>query len=136
MQELIFIKNKLRSGDYTILPSSIAIGYVYKISEYGNLDKDGFETSFLYISKDSGIKKHFHNYDIEKYKKIIGTLCIDGKLMDNNVCLLGESHSIDIVNTTTIVHTYKISRLLLQQINSFNIETDFEKIIKTKKIHR
>lgn len=62
---LKYVQMQLECGNYTILPESIAVGIVYRIRYCGNLEEDGYECGFLYISRDSGIKDHVHINNIE-----------------------------------------------------------------------
>lgn len=124
------LKEKIENKEYTILPESIAIGTVYKILIHGNLDQDGYEIGYLYLPKGSGIKEHFHINDIELYSLIKGTLKVNNIEMDNNICVLNEKHSIDIVPTDTIIRTFKISKKYLENNNYVQSIETFEKVLK------
>ena len=104
-----FILNKIQRREYTLLPTSIAIGIVFEIPICGNLEEDGFERSFIYLPKGSSIKKHPHVSEIEKYTLVKGSLKIEGEPVSSDICDLGCSHGIDTVDTDTIVETCKIS---------------------------
>lgn len=110
-----FANKAIEDGNYTVLPDSIAIGNVYKVSYEGNLLVDGFEKGFLFIPKGSGIKEHEHRDDIEQYTLISGELKIDGEDMHVNRCMIGEKHKIDPVSVNTAVKTLKISKKLIEE---------------------
>lgn len=135
LDELLFIYDQIEKKNYTKLPETIAIGDVYKISAFGNLEKDGFEVGYLYLPVGSGIKEHIHINDIERYKLLSGCLKINGSTSDVNICMLNNSHCIDIVSEPTIIQTCKVSKKFLNLLNDFSNES-FENIInkKTSKI--
>ena len=91
----------------TILDDSIAEGLVYKISIEGNLNDDGFEIGFLYLTAGSSIKKPRHINESERYILGSGKLSVDGKSMIENECEVGEFHNIDRVPVDTLICTYK-----------------------------
>ena len=105
-----YVMEKIKKGEFTILPDYIAIGKVYKISNFGVLEQDGIESGFLFIPKGSGIKEHYHVNDIEFYNLVCGSLSVCGKEQDSNICLIGQKHNIDIVDENTIIETKKISK--------------------------
>ena len=105
----------LASDKYKILPESIAIGQVYKVSYEGDLLIDGYEKGFLFIPKGSGIKEHEHKDDIEQYTLISGELKLNGESMHVNRCMIGESHGIDPVSVNTAIKTLKISKKLIEE---------------------
>lgn len=109
------IQKKIEEGDYVLLPDTIAIGPVYKISYEGDLENDGYEKGFLFLPEGSGIKKHTHTNDIEQYTLIGGDLKVNGESIEVNRCLIGESHGIDPVSTNTAVKTLKISKKLIDE---------------------
>lgn len=106
---------KIEDGNFALLPDSIAIGNVYKVSYEGNLIIDGYEKGFLFIPKGSGIKEHEHKDDIEQYTLISGELKINSEDMHVNRCLIGESHKIDPVSANTAIKTLKISKKLIEE---------------------
>ena len=114
-QTIEFVVNAILNGEYTALPDTIAQGKVLKIHYNGDLSEEGYERGFLLLTPNSGIKKHKHINDIEKYTLLTGTLSIDGAICDENVCLIDEEHCIDKVQTITIIKTLKVSKELLNQ---------------------
>lgn len=118
----------IEEEQYIILPESIAINKVYKIHVCGDLEKDGYEVGYLVIPKGSGIKKHQHTKDIERYKLIEGTLSVMGEKTDNNICILNNFHNIDIVDKPTIIQTCKINKLNLFLVNNQSVE-DFDTFV-------
>lgn len=105
-----YVRDKVKAGEFTVLPETIAIGKVYKISRGDSLKKNGIENGFLFIPKGSGIKEHRHTDDIEFYTLVCGSLSVCGKKQDLNVCLIGDKHNIDVVDEDTIIETKKISK--------------------------
>lgn len=114
-QNLGFVYEQINNRNFTILPSSIATGPVFKITYDGNLEEDLYERGFLVIPKGSSINSHLHTSDIEQYTLLTGTLSINGVSMNINECLIGESHSIDPVPELTIIKTIKISNKKLNK---------------------
>lgn len=82
-----------------------AFGRVYQIPGYGSLDVNGFEHRFLFLHKGSGVYEHKHGSEIELYKRVSG----DYDFPDG-ICLLGKSHQIEAVKSTTIIETFKLCR--------------------------
>lgn len=116
------------TSDIVKLPDTIANGIVYKLGYDGNLAEDGYEKGFLILTKGSGIKKHRHLNDIEKYVLLSGILSVDGKQSSSNICLLGNEHNIDTVTETTIIKTLKISKdMIYDKLENHNV---FAKIRK------
>lgn len=134
MEIINYIKEKISNQEYSILPDTIAIGQVYKITEFGSLDVEGYEKGYLYLPIGSGIKKHTHINDIEKYTKIQGVLSVFGIKQQTNTCFINESHCIDIVNEDTIIKTFKISKEYLKEIPNPQSEDIFE--LLENKIHQ
>ena len=125
------LQEKIDTFDISVLPDTIAEGRVYKIHAYGALETDGFEVGFLYLTKDSGIKEHIHTDNIEMYRLLKGDLVVNGTSMNNNICLLNESHLIDKVSIDTIICTCKISKEFIKQNGveeEFN--TNIDKVLK------
>ncbi|MBQ9318042.1 MAG: hypothetical protein IJR82_00180 [Bacilli bacterium] len=87
------------------LSDNRAFGRVYQIPGYGNLDVNGFEHRFLFIHQGSGVYEHEHTKEIELYKRVSGDY-----YFPNGVCLLGQSHQIEPVKSTTIIETFKLDR--------------------------
>lgn len=112
--EIKTIKEKIKKGECDVLGERVAVGTVYKISEFGNLDADGFEVGYLYLTKGSAIKDHEHTNDIEEYRLLEGILKIGKEEMEVNICKIGGHHSIDIVEEDTIIRTIKISKKYLE----------------------
>ncbi len=115
MNVLFFIRKAIEEKRYTILSKNIADGIVYKINCFGNLETDGFEIGYLYLLKGSGIKSHEHINDVERYKRIIGDLVINGNNCDKDICMLGKTHGIDCVSKDTIIETCKVSKKYLME---------------------
>lgn len=134
-EEIKYVHNALKEGQYEILNEDIAIGKVYKINAYGNLDKDGFEIGYLYLEKGSGIKEHYHEDNIESYKLLEGTLVVAGETCNQNICLLHKKHNIHPVYTNTIIKTCKINSKYYHNLSSIKLEefnqlTSFSKVKK------
>lgn len=110
-----FAESKINNNEFTILPDSIAIGDVYKVSYEGSLDKEGYEKGFLFIPVGSGIKEHQHINDIEQYTLICGELKVNGEEMPINRCMIGCSHGIDPVSQNTAIKILKISKKLIEE---------------------
>lgn len=110
-----YVLKKILKREFSILPDTIAQGKVLKIHYNGDLSEEGYEQGFLVLTPNSGIKKHKHINDIEKYTLLTGILSIDGAICDENVCLIDEEHCIDEVQTITIIKTLKVSKELLNQ---------------------
>ena len=115
-QNLNFVFEQINNRNFTILPSSIATGPVFKITYDGDLEEDLYERGFLVIPKGSSINSHLHTSDIEQYTLLTGNLSINSVSMNVNECLIGECHSIDPVSELTIIKTIKISNKLINQI--------------------
>ena len=128
LEEMMFINNQMQNKNYLVLPSTIAKGKVYKISLFGNLDKDGMEVGYLHLTVGSGIKEHTHISDIERYKLLIGELKINGDSMNENICLLNNCHSIDEVSKITVIQFCKVNKLYLNKLDDFSAES-FDKMI-------
>jgi len=114
-QKLEFIKEQIKNNNFTVLPDNISINNVYKINYTGNLNYDGYEIGFLFIPNGSGIKEHIHEDDIEQYKLLLGNLSINGKMINENQCLVGDAHNIDVVSEDTFIETYKISKKFINE---------------------
>ena len=80
------IKEKINNNEYSLVPDKIAIGEVIKIHIKGDLNIDGYETGYLYLRPNTGIKEHEHINDIERYKLITGTLKVQGINTNLNIC--------------------------------------------------
>ena len=52
------IKEKINNNEYSLVPDKIAIGEVIKIHIKGDLNIDGYETGYLYLRPNTGIKEH------------------------------------------------------------------------------
>jgi len=122
MDEVSFVLDQIRTKNYVILPDTIANGEVYKVSFLGNLEKDGYEISYLYLSIGSSIKRHMHLFDMERYKILSGELKIGGVNQKVNICKLGESHCIDKVFVETIIQTCKVRKEYLSVGDNFSDE--------------
>lgn len=139
-EKLSYVRGKIESGEYILLSDSMAIGPVYKIPCYGELDKDGFEIAFLYVPSGSGIRQHFHEKDAERYKLISGELKIDGKLVDENICHSQTlPHNIDVCSCDTIIETCKVGEPYLNHMR-LSITSEFfdffsEIVIENRPIH-
>ena len=120
------VLDKILEGKVSVLPVSIAIGVVYKIVEFGNLEEDGFEHGYLYLPQGSGIREHSHVSDIERYKVVFGDLNVKGEKVTSNICDLGCSHDIGVVNRDTVIETCKISSKFLSSGYQKNIEAIFD----------
>lgn len=104
------IKEKINNNEYSLVPDKIAIGEVIKIHIKGDLNIDGYETGYLYLRPNTGIKEHEHINDIERYKLIIGTLKVQGINTNLNICNINKKHNIDIVDIETIIEYTKINK--------------------------
>lgn len=111
--KILYVMNALKNGDYEILPASISEGRVYKIRYKGSLDGEGIERGFLYIPKNSAVRGHSHNKDLEFYKLVSGFMSVEGVPAEINICGFGYSHGIDAVPVDTIVETCKMNELFL-----------------------
>lgn len=85
------------------LNDDISSGNVYKILEEGNLEEDGFEKGYLFLTLGSSILLHYHRSEKEYYKHIYG----DKEAIKGCFCNIDQSHEITSVNDDTIVRTYK-----------------------------
>ena len=112
-KKLQFILEQIKLKNYTLLPGTISTGIVYKIHCDGDLDCLGFEKGFLVMTNGSSIKEHKHVENVERYKVLVGNLKINGIEQNENICLLGESHSIDVVDKLTIIETFKVDKKML-----------------------
>ena len=130
MEEVVFIREIMKQKEYMVLPETIAIGTVYKIHYFGDLERNGFEIGYLYIPKGSGIKLHKHVADIERYKKIIGELVVNGEKCDINICLIGKSHGLAPVSQDTIVSTCKVTKKYLMETDILFDDDFFDNLIK------
>ena len=127
-QDIDYISKQFKEGNYIVLPDTISIGNVYKIIYEGGIEEYGYEKAYLYIPTGSGIKKHTHKSDVERYTLIYGIMSIDGVCNLENECLIGDSHSIDIVDEDTVVKTLKITNELINK-SEINISNE-KKYIK------
>lgn len=112
-EKLQYILNQLKEKNFTTLPESISTGIVYKISYKGNLNSTGYESGFLIMTEGSSIKEHKHEENVERYRPLMGKLIINGIEQKENICLIGQRHSIDEVKELTIIETYKMDKKLL-----------------------
>lgn len=95
--------NKLYRCITKINNTNIANGNVYRIYEKGDLQEEGYEKGYLFLTEGSSILEHIHTKEKEHYRYILGDInCISKKY-----CNIDESHRITSVNTDTIVRTYK-----------------------------
>lgn len=90
-------------NNITKLDESISDGYVYKIFEEGNLQEDGFEKGYLFLTQGSSILLHYHYNEKEHYKCISG----DSQSISSDFCNIGSSHKISPVGYDTLVRTFK-----------------------------
>lgn len=119
-EKIEYVRRAIIDGNYTILPSDVANGTVYKVWLSGNLQEEGIERGFLYIPAGSGIRLHSHQNDIEIYQLIMGQLCMDEEPLSINICGLNNCHSIKPVKEDTIIETCKINEIFLgEQIASY-----------------
>jgi len=132
IDEIKFVNEQIQNQNYVVLPDTIAIGSVYKISAFGNLNDDGYEVGYLYLPAGSGIKEHVHVNDIERYKLLSGILRIKDSNADVNICLLDNSHCIDKVTEPTIIQTCKINKNYLGMLNDFSTES-FDRVVYQEK---
>ena len=114
-REIQYVFEQIINKNYTILPETIAIGTVLKITLEGDLDKNGYEKGYLVLTPNSGILEHQHINDIEKYTKLTGTMSVKNKTTSENICLIGEKHNIDKVKELTIIKTLKINKKIKKQ---------------------
>lgn len=127
--------DEIINRNYTILPTNICVGSVYKVDYEGDLKQEGYEKAYLYLPKGTGIKLHKHIKDIERYEVLMGRLSVNGREVDVNDCLIGESHNIDICSEDTIIRTLKISEELIDKYDCEKIEKDIKVIqLKNKEI--
>lgn len=118
-EKILYVKSKINSGEYTLLPEDIAIGPVYKIIYNGNLESDGFEVGFLYLPSGSLIKEHEHQKDAERYRLIYGELKVKGRCVTENICHQGtSSHNIDKCSCDTLVETCKVGTFYLDGLKT------------------
>lgn len=142
----LFVKSKIAVGDYQLLPKEIADGPIYKINNYGDLKKDGYECGFLYLPAGTSIKEHMHTDDIEQYRLVSGQLSVHGNNQCKNECHIGQYHNIDPVPVDTIISTCKISKKFFTTLDlpidsrvfqffeqEFNVVSNDEKIINKSK---
>ena len=109
-KEIQYVLEQMAKDNYTVLPDTIAIGTVLKITEEGSLEEDGYEKGYLVLTPSSGILEHKHTDDIETYTCLTGRLSIKNKIEKENTCFIGKKHSIDIVKELTIIKTLKIKK--------------------------
>lgn len=126
--EIKFVYEQIKNGNYILLPKEIAIGKVYKIAAFGSLEQDGYEIGYLYLPIGSGIKLHPHQQDIERYKRIAGVLSVKGEKVDFNICEIENTHNIDIVPEGTIIQTCKISKRYLDLFGEISNEM-FDRVV-------
>lgn len=132
-EEIKYVFSKLKEGNYEILSNDIAIGKVYKITSYGDLEKDGFELGYLYLEKGSGIKEHYHEDNIERYQLLYGNLTVAGESCTQNICLLHQKHSIQPVYTDTIIQTFKINSLYYHELSNIS-KKEVNQLISLSKV--
>jgi hypothetical protein len=139
MNKILYVKNCLDENKYIMLNDSIAIGPVYKIPLLGELEKDNFEVFFLYLPSGSGIREHYHYNDIEQYRLICGTLKIEGKKLQNNICDINSYHNIDICSSNTIIEVCRVSKIYLNEskktINNNYFDLFYEKANRNEKLY-
>lgn len=109
-QNLGYVSEQIKAGNYTFLPDEIANGIVLKIQYEGNLEKDGYEIGFLVLNQNAEIKEHIHTNDIEKYTILKGNLSVNNKEVNENICLINQKHNIDKVKEITVIKTLKINK--------------------------
>ncbi len=108
------------SKHISILDNTKAEGIVYKIHIEGDLEQDGYESSFLYLPKGSSIKGHEHTKDVERYILVFGDLKVNGNRVVENDCHINESHCVDKVSTDTLIYTYKQKQNVKKLLPSTN----------------
>ena len=123
-----FVTYSLIKHKFNYLNKDKAIGKVLQIPGYGKLNINGFEHGFLLIHKNSGILEHVHDANIELYNRVSGDYSFKG-----GICLINESHNIDILNTSTIVETFKVDKNIIND-NDINILNKQLKEILFKKL--
>ena len=131
IEKLEYITMSLEIGNYILLNEAISTGKVFKIPFRGNLEEDMFESNFLYIPKGSSIKVHKNTNDVELYRLIKGSLVVDGKEMNINICFIGESHSIDKVSEDTFIETFKVSKKYLDSLGKDYTDNKVKTLIKS-----
>lgn len=95
---------------YSLVPETLAINNVYKLSVLGNVNENGYEYGYLYIPKGSGIKVHTHINDIEEYALIEGMLYVSGVSVTSNICLINDSHNIDVCEVDSLIRYTKVRK--------------------------
>lgn len=114
-REIQYVFEQIINKNYTILPDTIAIGTVLKITFEGSLEEDGYEKGYLVLTPNSGILEHKHTDNIETYTCLTGRLSVKNKPTKENTCLIGKKHNIDIVKELTIIKTLKINKKIKKQ---------------------
>lgn len=135
MDEIEFVKEQLNIGNYVLLDEKITIGSVYKVNFFGSLKNDGLEISYLYLPKGSGIKLHTHVDNLERYLLICGSLKVNSKQVEYDICTLNKSHNIAPVSEDTIIQTCKIGKHNLSYLYNIN-NGSFDNIVNLTKILR
>lgn len=115
----LYVKKRIKNGNYELLSNNIAINTVMKIKCFGNLNNDEYEHGFLYLTKGSGIKNHAHTENIEMYRFIYG----DEECINNapEICLINNRHQINTVKYDTIIETFKLNKNTVNDINDITI---------------
>ena len=122
-----FVTNSLIKHNFNYLSKDKAIGKVLQIPGYGKLHINGFEHGFLLIEAGSGILEHIHDTNIELYNRISGDNSFQG-----GICLINESHKIELLSITTIVETFKVDKSIINY-NDINIlNSKLKEILLTK----
>ena len=122
IHDIEYVRRMIEMNRYTLLPSSVAVGNVYKIVYEGNIDALGYEKGFLYLPKGTGIKEHVHNTSAERYTLLCGEMNINGQSSLKDDCLLGGSHSVSVVDRDTIIKTLKVSDDLIVNADIYEPE--------------
>ncbi len=116
-------------GEYeeiSILPTTIATGKVLKIRVSGNIEETNYESGYLVLPKGSSIKNHKHIKDREIYTLIMGSLYMNGRLVDVDFCEINGSHQIDKCKELTIIR-YQKEKVMEK------VKPSYEKCKKMKK---
>ena len=128
-EKINYVKEKVDSSLYNLLPSNISLGIVCTIPSKYTLSKDGYSKDYIYMTAGSMIKNHKHEKEIEIYNGLKGNISNDGEYKDIDICGIHSEHEIKSVNRLTIIESFKVKKELLNSESIVNISKTLVKKI-------
>ena len=131
--KLDIVKSLLITRPIVKLDKEITTGNhrVYKVNISGDIEYDEKEQGMIFVCENAGIAEHLHSIEKGVYEiyKSLGKnkFSWKGITYDQYVCLLGESHGVDIAETNRVL-LYEKS--IIQPKEHHKLAQDIKKLIK------